>query len=129
MPVVSLLKPWGGGQACDAFAFEFKSIVFSWYRSICFSADNFAVCYTGSIKDGVNAILMTIFNDRSLVDEIHLKSYLNHISEIESCRGPMAMLEILNEALPYGPYRVLNLLQFFMRDSARELLTKFHKAM
>ncbi|MFZ2958571.1 MAG: hypothetical protein WA705_16915 [Candidatus Ozemobacteraceae bacterium] len=112
LPVVNILKQFGSNVAFEATAFHFRSVAFSWYKAACFSAERFALSATDDICSSTTAILLTIFNSKKLVDSINLSSYISQIPKIESCLGPAATVEVTNEALPYGPYRILNMITF-----------------
>lgn len=125
LPVISMLKTFGGGTAADAAGFHFQNLAFTWFKHACFSAENFAVSYTASVKDSITATLLTIFNERQLVESIDVRDYIKQIGRIESCTGPSATLEILNEVIPYGPYRILNMLRFLTSATGSDLYIHF----
>lgn len=127
LPGINLVKSFGGGIAAEATAFHFKNIAFNWFKLACYSAENFAITFTGSIKDSINATLLMIFNEREMVDSIDINNYLNQIDKIESCIGPNATIEKINEVIPYGPYRVLNMLRFVLTNNGRVLFSYFKK--
>jgi hypothetical protein len=111
----------------DGWAFHFKSIAFNWFKFACFSAENFAIVYAGDIKASISATLLSIFNERELAKAIDVSSFIRQIEKIEACTGPMATLEKINEVIPYGPYRILNMLRFVLSDNGRELFGRIGK--
>lgn len=124
LPVVNLLNQFGGSLAFEATSFHFRNIAFNWFKSACFSAENFAIAYTKDIKSSLISTLLTIFNERALTESINISSYINQISKIEACNGPAATIEIINEVIPYGPYRLLNMLRFIVSARGRKLYGK-----
>jgi len=125
LPGVNLIKQFGGDFVAQGANFHFRSLAFKWFSYACFSAENFAVVYTNSITSSISATLMGIFNERILVDSIHIKDYLEQIPKIESCLGPAATLEIINEVIPYGPYRIDNMLKFVISENGKKLYNYF----
>ena len=121
LPGINIVKQFGGDFAAQGANFHFRSLAFKWFSYACFSAENFAIAYTNNIESSINATLMGIFNERILVDSIHIKDYLNQIPKIESCVGPAATLEIINEVIPYGPYRIDNMIKFILSEKGRKL--------
>ncbi len=120
LPGINLVKKLSGGTATEAAALAFRNIAFRWFKYACFSADNFATAYTGNIQASVKAILLSIFNERDLVNSIDLREYIHQVESIEHLLGPFATLSKVDEVLPYGPYRVLNILRYFISDRGRE---------
>jgi len=125
LPGINLIKNFGGNLAFEATGFHFKSIAFNWFKYACYSADNFAISYTGNIEDSIRATLLCIFNERKLVESIDIKSFIGQIGKIESCVGPVATTEVINEIIPYSPYRILNMLRFVLSDNGRGLFSYF----
>lgn len=121
LPGLNLLKQFGSGAAIEAAAFTMRNTAFNWFKHACFSAENFATAYTGNARASVAATLMTILNERGLVEAVDLQAYMDQISAIESLLGPLATLDKADEVLPYGPYRVQNMLRYAVSDRGREL--------
>jgi hypothetical protein len=123
LPGVNMLKQFGSDFAFEGITFHFRSVAFNWFKHACFSAENFAVAYTGDVESSVRATLLGVLNERELVSKVELWQYLRQIANIEACLGPIATLNKLDEVLPYGPYRILNMLRFVAscrgRDFAR----------
>jgi len=119
IPGVGLVMKFGGGAAFEAATFSLRNIAFNWYKTACFSADSFACAYTGDLTSSLNALLLTIFNERSLVAELNVREYLKQIGKIEGLMGPLATLDKVDEVLPYGPYRVLNLFRYTLSARGR----------
>ncbi len=124
LPVVNLINQFGGSVAFEAAGFHFRNIAFNWFKSACFSADNFGVAYTGDVRSSLYATLLTIVNERKLAESIHIPAYVGQIGNIEACLGPAATIEIVNEVIPYGPYRIKNMLRFILSADGRKLANR-----
>lgn len=112
IPGMSFLMQFGGAAAFEGVTFHLRNVAFNWYKHACFSADNFATAYTGDVRTSLSATLLTIFNERGLVEQLDVQQYLRQIGPIESMMGPIATLDKVDEVLPYGPYRLLNQLRY-----------------
>lgn len=121
LPGLNLVASFGGKAMFDGVSFRLRTISFAWFKYACFSAENFAIAYTGNIEASARAMLLTVLNERELAEAVDLKSYIRQIAQIESCNGPRAALARLDEVIPYGPYRILNMLRFANTRSAAEL--------
>lgn len=119
IPGVGLVMKFGGSAAFEAATFSLRNVAFHWYRSACFSADCFAAAYTADLGASLRALLLTIFNERSLIAELRIDEYLRQIGRIEALMGPLATLDKVDEVLPYGPYRVQNILRYIVSDRGR----------
>jgi hypothetical protein len=127
IPGINIFSKFGGSFVFELQSFQYRQLSFNWFKKACFSADNFALSYVGDLRSSVNALLLTTLNERSLVERVNINQYINQIAGIEVCLNPMATLEKINEILPYGPYRVLNLLRFYLSDKYKTLRIIFEK--
>lgn len=123
LPGINILRAFGSDLAFEASSFRLRSLAFEWFEYATYSAENFAIAYTGDVSASVNATLMTVLNERSQLDALDLRSYIRQIAEIESCVGPLATLDKIDEVHPYAPYRVLNMLRFVLSDRGRALFS------
>lgn len=89
-----------------------RAQLYRWFRTATLTADAFGLVWVGSPRVAVSAILMTIFNNRQVVDEIDLPLYLAQVEEIEGVEGDAAIYSRLDEVLPYGPHRIAALLGY-----------------
>ena len=121
LPGINMLRVFGSELAFEASSFRLRSLAFQWFEYATFSAENFAVAYPGDVSASVNATLMTVLNERSQLDALDLRSFLRQITSIESCVGPLATLDKIDEVHPYAPYRILNMLRFVLSDRGRAL--------
>ncbi len=121
LPGINMLRLFGSDIAFEAASFRLRSLAFKWWDYATYSAENFAVAYTGDVSASVNATLMTVLNERSQLDALDLPSFLRQVTAIESCVGPLATLDKIDEVHPYAPYRVLNMLRFVLSNRGRAL--------
>ena len=127
LPGVNMLKQYGGDVAFEGITFHFRSVAFNWFKYACYSADNFAVGYTGDVRSSIRATLLSILNERQLVSEVDVAVYVRQIARIESCLGPIATLGKVDEVIPYGPYRILNMLRFITSCRGLSFGGKYHR--
>lgn len=125
IPGINILKQFGSDFAAQGTNFHFQAISFKWFTQACFSAENFAIAYTNDIGSSISATLLGIFNERELAQSININDYLGQIAKIELCIGPAATLERINEVIPYGPYRIDNMIKFVLTDNGRSLFNYF----
>ncbi len=112
---------FGGNAAFEAAAFRLRSAAFKWFEHATYSAENFAVAYTGDLEAGLSATLTSVLSDRSAWEVLDLTEYLNQIQRIEACVGPFEAMDRMDEVHPYGPYRVRNMLRYAISDRAQQL--------
>ena len=70
LPGINMIQVFGGEKAFELAGFHFRTIAFNWFKYACFSADNFAINYTKNVKSSIRATLLTIFNERNIVQNI-----------------------------------------------------------
>ena len=128
LPGLNMLKSFGSEAMMGRAATTFRFLAFQWFKFACFSAERFAVCVTGDVKSSVDSVLMQIFNSRSIVNSLDLRSYIGQIGKIEGCAGPSATMEFINEVIPYGPYRLYDMLTYLCAEQADELYMSFKEA-
>jgi len=123
LPGINVLRAFGSDIAFEASSFRLRSLAFKWFEYATYSAENFAIAYSGDVSASINATLMTVLNERSQLDAVDLQSYIRQIANIESCVGPLATLDRIDEVHPYAPYRILNMLRFVISDRGRALFS------
>ena len=121
LPGINMLQMFGSQLAFEAASFRLRSLAFKWWEYAVYSAENFAVSYTGDVASSVNATLMTVLNERSQIKALDLQTYLRQITAVECCVGPLATLDKIDEVHPYAPYRILNMLRFVLSNRGRAL--------
>ena len=121
LPGLNIIKMFGGSAAFEAAAFRLRSVAFKWFEHATYSAENFAVAFTGNLEAGLSATLTSVLSDRSAWESLDLAEYMNQIQHIEACAGPFEAMDRMDEVHPYGPYRVRNMLRYAISDRAQEL--------
>lgn len=97
-----------------------KVILYKWHRVMNFSSDNFALSVTGNLKSSIKAILLTILNNRDLVENVNINEYINQGKEIINLDDEVYNYTKLDELIPYGPFRINNLISYYYSDRAKE---------
>ena len=96
----------------DTFLKTLKSNVYRWHRITNYTCDNFAYIMCGDLKVCINSILKTILNSSFLVKNINISEYLNQSIEINKLNDTVYNFTKDDEKIPYGPFRIKNLLAF-----------------
>ena len=98
-----------------------KIIFYKWHRVMNFSSDNFALSITGNLKSSIKSIMLTILNNRNLVENININEYLNQGKEIIKLDDEVYKYTKLDELIPYGPFRINNLIQYYSSDRSKKV--------
>lgn len=104
----------------------FKFALYKWHRVINFSSDNFGYIASGSLKASINSILLTILNNKTLVKNINIGEYIKQASEIGNLDDQVYNNTKLDELMPYGPYRVKNLIAYAASMRAKQAKVQVH---
>ena len=119
----------------DSLAKIFKVKYAQWSRVCQFSADNYAflntkskkndnACAIGDLKTCLFVMLTMILNNRKLVEMVNLTDYLNSASSIIRLDDPVSTFTKNDERMPYGQFRIKNLIRF---ASLTETIKYFEK--
>ena len=103
-----------------------KIALYKWHRVMNFSSDNFGLILCGNINDSINAILLTILNSRRLVNNINVMEYIKQGELINSLDDDVYTNTKLDELIPYGPFRVKNLISYSSSQRANEARNKIN---
>lgn len=98
----------------------FKFALYKWHRVINFSSDNFGFIASGSLKAAINSILLTILNNKNLVSNVNIGEYIKQASEIGNLDDEVYNNTKLDELMPYGPFRVKNLIAYASSMRAKQ---------
>ena len=100
-------------QAFDIYADRFKLIAANWNRISEYSADRCALAICDwNIKAAISAILKQILNSSVLAKNVNLSSFLKQTDAIMSFTTNAAKFTRMDEAMPYGPFRLKELIAF-----------------
>ena len=83
-----------------------------WNRLTHFSADCYGYLMNKNIVICINSILKLVLNSTYLSEEIDIFSYIEQASEINLLDDIVYNYTKLDEMVPYGPYRVNNLIGY-----------------
>lgn len=97
-----------------------KVSLYKWHRVMNFSSDNFGFVVTSSLTESINAILLTILNSKMLVSNVNIKEYILQANEINKLDDEVYNNTKLDELVPYGPYRVKNLIAYASSVRSKE---------
>lgn len=113
---LNLLKMPGAGISAESL----KCAVYKWSRAVSLSCDNFGYCVCGNLKESIQAVLLTILNNKTLTQNINITEYIKQADEITALDDEVYNNTKLDEIVPYGPYRVKNLISYASSVRAKE---------
>lgn len=99
-------------EALDVYSSTFKLAACQWSRVSEYTADNFAYLVCNDINASVSEIMKQILNSKRLAEGMKLKSFLKQADVINSMTSPISIYSILDEQIPYGPFRIKELIGF-----------------
>lgn len=109
IPVVNTVNAF---HLMDGYKLNLMPAVNSWRRCCGYSTDACGLLISGSFKASIHAILKQILNSKALISEINISDYIDKAREIQQLSGKIIDYSKIDEAVPYGPYRVLELLRY-----------------
>ena len=89
---------------------------YHWYRTANFGADNFGYLMCGSLKYAAHSILTIVLNSRMLAERVNMEEYLSQASKINLLDDTIYNYTKADEAVPYGPHRIKNLMEYSMSE-------------
>lgn len=89
-----------------------KAIMYKWSRVSNYTEDNFGLLVCKDIEVCSKAILKLILNNRYLVENIDISEYIKQTEEINKLNDDIYNYTKADERIPYGPYRIKNLLAY-----------------
>lgn len=96
----------------DTFINTTKANVYKWHRVINYTCDNFGYLVCKDLEVCTTAIIKTILNSSFLAKNINLKEYMEQSVEINKLNDTVYNFTKADEKVPYGPFRIKNLLSF-----------------
>lgn len=100
-----------------------KLSFYHWYRLANYSADNYGYLMCGSVKSAVNAILKMVLNSVLLAEQVDAREFIRQASEINSLDDTVSNYTKADEAAPYAPHRIQNLLAYAVSERGMEAKT------
>ena len=100
-------------QAFEIYADRFKLIAANWNRISEYSADRCALAICDwNIKVAISALLKQILNSSVLAKHVNIASFLKQTDAIMSFKTNAAKYTRMDEFVPYGPFRLKELIAF-----------------
>jgi len=100
------------GEALEVYASRFKLTSCQWSRISEYTADNCGYLLCNDIEASISAIKKQIVNSKKLADEMKLSSFVEQTKTINSMNSDISRFSILDEQIPYGPFRIKELIAF-----------------
>ena len=89
-----------------------KVKLYKWARISNYTEDNFGYLIVKDIDICISAILKTILNSCFLSENINIAEYIKQAEKINSLDDNIHNYTKLDEKVPYGPFRIKNLISF-----------------
>ena len=83
-----------------------------WSRATQYSADNFGYYVIDDVEIASRSIMLSILNNRFLTENLNIKEYLEDCNLIDKNNDAVSVYTKYNEKVPYGQYRIKNLIKF-----------------
>lgn len=96
----------------DTFINTTKANVYKWYRIVNYTCDNFGYIVCKDLNVCINSIIKTILNSTFLSENIIIKEYIEQSIGINLLNDTVYNYTKLDEKIPYGPFRIKNLISF-----------------
>ena len=77
-----------------------------------YSADNFGYLIVKDIVPCVKCILLLILNNKELVEKLNIREFIIQGDKISRLGDKVSRYTKNDEKIPYGPYRIKNLILF-----------------
>lgn len=100
------------GEALEVYASSFKLTACQWSRVSEYSADNCGYLLCNDLESSISAIKKQILNSKKLSDEMKVASFIKQSVDINQLESPVSIYSILDEQIPYGPFRIKELIKF-----------------
>lgn len=91
---------------------SFKLLSYRYLRSMHYSCDNFAYVYVGSMETAFQAIIKSILNNKALAAQVDFSEYMKQGNRINELVDKVSIFTKMDEKIPYGPFRMKNLLAY-----------------
>lgn len=119
MPGIKRANAVGG---IAAFQKTLELVAARWSRLGNYSADACGYLVCGDLEVSVRTILKTIFNSTILANNLDLKEYISQADSIDALDGIISSYSERDEMVPYGPYRIKELIRYASSRRGKEAL-------
>lgn len=113
-----------GGDTASKTA---KIIMYRWSRVSHYSSDNFGYLMVEDINIPVNSIIKLVLNNKTLAKNINISEYIKQGEEIHLLDDKVSVQTKLDEKVPYGPFRIKNLINYASTIKGKNTLKKVNK--
>jgi len=96
---------------------------YHWYRLVNYTADNYGYLACGSVKSSVDAILKMVLNSVMLVEQVDVREFIRQASEINRLDDTVYNYTKADEAVPYAPHRIQNILAYAVSERGMKFRT------
>ncbi|MFW6030426.1 MAG: M48 family metallopeptidase [Halanaerobiales bacterium] len=106
----------------DTLKNYWKIVMYKWSRVSHYSSDNFGYLLTSEMKVCVSSIVKLILNNKYLAEKINIAEYIRQSEEINEFNDNVSNLTKMDEKVPYGPFRIKNLLAYASSTKGKKSL-------
>lgn len=103
---------------------SWKLSMYRWSRATNYTSDNFGYLISKDIKACTNAMIKFVLNNKFLAENLNVQEYIKQSEEINKLDDNVYNYTKLDEAIPYGPFRIKNLLAYAASNRGIEALKK-----
>ncbi|AKL95683.1 hypothetical protein CACET_c22370 [Clostridium aceticum] len=107
-------------------ATHWKMIMYKWSRVAYYTSDCFGYLICNSMEASINAIKKSILNNCFLAENMNLQEYIKQGEEIHLLDDDVLNFTKLDEIVPYGPFRIKNLLSYAASSRGVRALIEMH---
>lgn len=106
----------------------FKIIMYKWNRVTEYSSDACGYLLCGNIEAAISSIKKLVLNNKFLANELNLSEYIKQGNLLEKCTSNMAKYSKLDEMVPYGSFRIKELLRFASSSKTKEIVKELRNS-
>lgn len=117
-PGLNLVNLFG---TMDTYEKAFQLIYYNWNREITHTGDIYGLLFSGSLKSANNCIIKLIINDKELSEKLEVHEYIKQHKYLSSLKGIISFYTKLDEAVPYGPIRIAELIKFLVNSENKKI--------
>ncbi|MDF2544647.1 MAG: hypothetical protein K0S47_4365 [Herbinix sp.] len=106
----------------DVIVQSLKYSMYKWRRISNYSADCFGYVICNDVRASIYCILKMILNNHELANNICLLDYIKQAETINEMNSPVESSTKLDEQMPYGPFRVKNIIAYASSNRGQQAL-------
>lgn len=108
----------------DIYANKLKISMYRWKRLTNYSQDCFGYLVCKDLKTSIDAILKLILNNTYLAENVDVLEYVKQAEIINGLDDKVYNFTKMDEKIPYGPFRVKNLIGYSASERGIEAIKK-----